>query len=120
MLTLRDRPIMQLDTTPRLTLGELALDPASRVLSGPAGHIQLTARYFSLTERLLRRPGTVIEHSDLIGAMYPDPDDEPENSEKLLYQAISRLRLIVELMAGRGVRISNVQNVGYRMHERAR
>ena len=103
-----------------LTFGKLELNVETRMLSGPSGHLHLTTRYFGIAERLMRRPGTVVEHSDLIGAMYADPDTEPDNSQNLLYQAVSRLRLTIEILGETAVRIAAVPDVGYRMHVRVR
>ena len=103
-----------------LVLGKLELNPGTRVLSGPSGHVELSRRYFVLAEKLLRRPGMVITHSDLIAVMYADPDDEPDNSTGLLYQAIGKLRTIIEVLNGRNVQISTVRDIGYRMQDMSR
>lgn len=105
------------ETVP-LTLGKLELHLDRQMLTGPRGNIHLTAQYFALTERLMRRPGVLISHTDLIGLAYPDADREPDNANVRIRQMVSRLRQLVIALGCPGVLIQPEPSVGYRMFQR--
>ena len=95
-------------------LAQMALDTGCHTVSGPRGHVQLTPGPARLLARLMRRPGAVVSASDLISAMYPDPDEEPEHADVVLRSQIQRLRALVEALAPKGtVQIRNLPTVGY-------
>jgi two-component system, OmpR family, response regulator len=49
-----------------LRVGDLALDPATRVVRRGSTHVELTAKEFSLLEYLMRHPGEVLSRVQLI------------------------------------------------------
>lgn len=103
-----------------LIAGSVSLDPETRVLSGPRGSLLLAARHFALLERLMRRCGVIIAHGDLISALWPDPDDEPDNAEGSLRVYFTQLR---SLLAAIGVHHDEIAvrcepSVGYYLRVR--
>src|SRR3954454_23128032 len=53
-----------------LAVGDLALDPASRVVTRGGVEIALTSREFALLEFLMRRHGDVVTKSDILGHVW--------------------------------------------------
>lgn len=103
-----------------LSVGSLQLLVEEQRLIGPRGELRLNGTHFRVLRRLMRRPGVIISHSDLIGEMYPNPDDEGENSEIFLRQVILALRQALVLLIGSGrVAINNEAKIGYVIERRA-
>lgn len=64
----------------------------------------------------MRRPGAIIQTTDLISALWPDPDDEPANPEATIKHFITVLRNTLISLGGNGrhkVGIINERGVGY-------
>ena len=57
-----------------LTVGDLTLEPLSRTVRRGHRHIDLTAREFALLELLMRNRGRVVSRSEIMDAVWSDPD----------------------------------------------
>ena len=101
--------------TAPVVLGRLSLDPASKVLSGPRGALQLCQRDCALLQVLTRRPGVLVQQTALIEAVYSDADAEPEYSDVRLRQMVGRLRTLLTALGGSGCRITAERGAGYRL-----
>ena len=86
---------------PTIEVGPLRLLVDQRRLIGPRGEVTLRGNAYAVAFRLMRRPGVIVMRSDLISAMYPDPDDEPNDAEGVLRQVILTLREAINLIVGR-------------------
>lgn len=86
---------------PRFEVGPLMLLTDQRRLVGPRGEITLRGNAYAVAHKLMRRPGVIVTRSDLISAMYGDPDDEPNDAEGVLRQVILTLREAINLIVGR-------------------
>lgn len=100
------------------TYGPLTFDPITRELSGTYGRSLLQPHPAALLQRLLELPGALVSHSDLLMAMYPDPDAEPDSSEDMLRKIVMHLRLHLRRACGDGVRLWNEPSVGYALQLR--
>lgn len=98
--------------------GALELDPETRVLSGPRGQVRLAPAAFAISERLMRRPGAVIETGSLISAVWPDPDREPENADYILKNEIKRIRGFLALAGCQNISIRCERTIGYFIERR--
>jgi DNA-binding response OmpR family regulator len=79
-------------------VGPLTLYVEEHRLEGPRGELRLSGAHFRIMLRLMRRPGMVVERSDLISALYPDADDEGENGDACLRQIVMSLRRAIALL----------------------
>lgn len=98
------------------SFGKISLDTERRILRGPRGEIRLENMPYRLFERLIRRPGVIIQTSDLVTALWPEPDDEPENPEATIKYFITVLRNTLISLGGNGrnkIGILNERGVGY-------
>jgi DNA-binding response OmpR family regulator len=104
-----------------LMCGVLRLLPEKRRLEGPRGVLILTDAHFRVMHRLMRRPGVVITRSDLIGELYPDPDDEGVSPDVALRIVVMKLRRWMEAIGcfPNVVSIMNHIEVGYSMEVRS-
>jgi DNA-binding response OmpR family regulator len=97
-----------------LELGGLTLHPDEHRLVGPRGELRLSGNAFAVMHRLMRRPGTIIPRSDLISAMYSDPDDEPEDADGCLRQVILTLRRAILLLGcGKSTLLLTEPSIGH-------
>ncbi len=74
---------------PTHRVGVLELDIDLHVLRGPQGAIRLGPLYFALTKQLMQRPDGLISRTQLLRALYPDPDDEPGTADGVLRNMLS-------------------------------
>jgi two-component system OmpR family response regulator len=54
------------ERSPRLTIGELVVDPARHAVTCAGEAVELTAREFSVLEYLARRPGELVTRAELL------------------------------------------------------
>ncbi len=99
-----------------LRCGSLSLDVETRELAGPRGAIRLDPLNFAMMERLMRRPGVIVEDTAMVSALWPEPDDEPDDPDNTLRHKASVLRGTICVLgcAGRNkVSISRERGVGF-------
>ena len=96
-----------------LTLADLELDPAARVLRRGGRRIELTAREFALLEYLLRRKGVVVTRDMILQNVW---DAEYEGGSNLIEVYINYLRRKVD-HDGTVKLIHTVRGVGYVLRE---
>ncbi|WP_265521617.1 response regulator transcription factor [Oerskovia flava] len=89
-----------------LTVGELTLDPATRVVTQRGYEVATTAREFALLEYFMRRPGHVVSKSELRDHVWDAVGDDLNIVE--VYVGYLRRKL------GQRV-IETVRGAGYRM-----
>src|SRR3954454_1159241 len=94
--------------SPVIRCGGLAIEPAERRVTGPAGDIVLTAREWAVLDRLTLRPGAVVSKAQIEDALYAFGLEVLSNTVEVY---VSRLRKKVGKAA-----ISTVRGVGYRFH----
>ena len=94
-------------------LGLLRLDTRTGLLSGPEGRAHLPLRTRWILARLLWHPQALVGVSDLIAAMCPDPDDEPESAPTQLRQQMVRIRALLRATAGGAIRVRCERQLGY-------
>ena len=96
-----------------LTLADLELDPAARVVQRGGRRIELTAREFALLEYLLRRKGVVVTRDMILQNVW---DAEYEGGSNLIEVYINYLRRKVD-HDGTAKLIHTVRGVGYVLRE---
>jgi two-component system OmpR family response regulator len=101
------------DPAPRITVGDLELEPASLGVWRAGRRIALTAREFALLELLARHPGQVFGQDRLIDALW-DADFAAESNIVEVY--IRSLRRKVDDGKRDGL-IETVRGSGYRLRE---
>ena len=94
-----------------LRAGDLALDPAARVVTRGDVEVELTAREFALLEYLLRRQGEVVSKTDLLAHVW---DAHLEVDLNLVEVYVSYLRRKVDAPFGRAS-LQTVRGAGYRL-----
>ncbi len=116
VLVARLRALLRRGTQPRpavLEVGNLTLDPATRVCARDDVEINLTPREFSVLELLMRRPGVVVPKLELLdGAWGHDFSGDPNIVE--VY--VGYLRRKIDQPFGLRT-IHTVRGVGYRLVE---
>jgi DNA-binding winged helix-turn-helix (wHTH) protein len=75
--------------------------------------VRLTRREADALSTLLMRLPGVVSLSDLIGSIFPDPDDEPDNAKAITQNVLANLAAKI----GR-FRIRNHPRCGYRLLQR--
>lgn len=103
-----------------LTVGALALDTGSRLLSGPRGAVTPAPQPYALLAALMRWPGRIVEHGSLMSALYPDPDLEPEEGSSALRYAARDARACILAVGAAEVLVQAEPSVGYRIRLRDR
>ncbi|MGH8930307.1 MAG: response regulator transcription factor [Egibacteraceae bacterium] len=91
-----------------LRAGDLALDLRTRRLSVDGGHIELTAREFTLCETFLRHPGQVLSREQLLSHVW-GYDYDPGSNVVDVYVGYLRRKL-------GGRRIRTIRGMGYRLN----
>jgi len=99
------------DRAPRITIGDLELDPATHGVRRGGRHIHLTAREFALLQFLARRPGQIFGQDRLIEALW-DADFVAESNIVEVY--IRSLRRKIDDGRRNGL-IETVRGLGYRL-----
>jgi two-component system, OmpR family, response regulator len=109
-LLARMRALIRRGAPPRptlLTVGELRLDPAARLVSYRGRQLELTPREFSMLELFMRHPGQVLTRFDLLEHVW---DDSYENRSNVIEVYVGYLRDKLDRQA-----IETVRGVGYRL-----
>ncbi len=96
-----------------LTVGDLELDPASRVVRRGKAEIELSPKEFALLETFMRRPGTVLSRLQLLEHAW---DYEYENRSNVVDVYVRYLRDKVDRPFGVDS-IETVRGAGYRLRE---
>ena len=96
---------------PRLQIGPMAIDRASRQVFLDDVEVEMTGREWALLSRLADRPGAIVNKTQLESALY-DLGTEVESNTVEVY--VSRLRRKL----GRTV-ITTIRGLGYRLRDRA-
>lgn len=92
-----------------LVIGDLRLDPATRVVERAGVSIALTAREFGVLEFLMRRPGHVTTRTELLDHVW---DANYDGSTNIVDVYVGRLRRKLEEPFSRGL-IRTVRGVGF-------
>jgi DNA-binding response OmpR family regulator len=99
--------------SPHLVVGDLVLDPASRVLSIGSFERALTATELSILEILMRRFPGVVERRAIAVHVWREEADALGSNTIDVHLARLRAKLV-----GGGVRIETVRGIGYRISVR--
>lgn len=94
-----------------LVIGDLTLDPISRTCHRGETLISLTTREYELLERLMRRPGQVIDKQDLLEQVW---GEDFEGDPNVVEVYIGYLRRKLDRPFGRND-IRTVRGAGYRI-----
>lgn len=92
---------------PRLQLGDLVLDPATRLVTLAGEPVELSGREFSLLQVLMEHPGRVMSRAQLESSVYGWRDEPDSNA---LEVHIHRLRRKLG-----SERIKTLRGIGYTM-----
>jgi DNA-binding response OmpR family regulator len=95
---------------PRLTVGDLEFDPASREVRIGERHPALTATELAILETLMRRSPAVVHRRSI--ALHVWDNEADAFGSNTMDVHLARLR---SKLAASGVRIETVRGVGYRM-----
>lgn len=98
---------------PRLSCGDLTVDPRTRQVRRDDREISLTAKEFHLLQYLMERQGTVVTHAGIVEKVW---DVNLDMFSDVLKVMISRLRKKIEA-EGESTLIHTVRGVGYMMRE---
>jgi len=96
-----------------LTIGDLVLDPATRVVTRGGTELSLTSRELSLLEFLMRRKGEVVTKADILGHVW---DYAFEGDPNIVEVYVGRLRRKVDRPFGRED-IETLRGSGYRLRD---
>lgn len=96
-----------------LSFGDVALDPASQVVTVRGTEIALTARELAVLELLLRRRGRIVSKQQMIESLYTWSGDISPSAIEVF---VSRLRHKLE-GADAGVSIRVLRGLGYRLEQ---
>jgi two-component system OmpR family response regulator len=98
-----------------VSVGDLALDPASRRVTRDHANIELTRKEFALLEYFMRHPGEVLSRSSLIEHVWDFAFDGDSNVVDVY---VRYLRQKIDRPFGRDT-IETVRGAGYRLREEA-
>ncbi len=94
-----------------LTVGDLELDPASRIVTRAGTELSLTSRELSLLEFLMRRRGEVVTKAQILNHVW---DYAFEGDPNIIEVYIGRLRRKIDKPFGR-TDIETLRGSGYRL-----
>jgi DNA-binding response OmpR family regulator len=100
---------------PQLSVGDLILDPGSRLVSRGEQEIRLTATEYRLLEFMMRRSGQVLPREAIVEAVWGFNEDIEENT---LEAFVSSLRNKIDRGFSRKL-IHTIRGVGYCVREQA-
>ena len=95
---------------PRLTVGDVVLDPATREVTAGGGHPALTATEMGILELLLRRSPAVVDRRTIAVQVWNQEADAVGSNTIEVHVARLRAKL-----AGAAVRIETARGIGYRI-----
>jgi two-component system OmpR family response regulator len=98
---------------PVLEVGDLSLDPASRVVRRAGREVELSPKEFALLEAFMRRPGRVLSRFELLEHAW---DFAYEAQSNVVDVHVRRLRDKLDRPFGRRS-LETVRGVGYRLRE---
>jgi two-component system OmpR family response regulator len=98
-----------------LTVGDLCLDPATRLAWRAGSEIELSAKEFALLEEFMRRPGEVLSRFHLLEHAW---DGQYENRSNVIDVYVRYLREKIDRPFGVHS-LETVRGVGYRLREAA-
>lgn len=108
---LRRSPIQQTDSG--ISCGDVRLDPAQALLSGPDGACSLSRKEADLLELLLRKPGITLPRSMLFCHVWGAGSEvEEANLDGYMYYVRRRLKGV-----GSKLSIRTLRGVGFRLEE---
>jgi two-component system, OmpR family, response regulator VanR len=93
---------------PRLTTGDLELDPARRTVTRSGEPIELAPKEFAVLEALMEANGAVLSNDELVGRVWDENADPFTNSVRM---TVLRLRrklgepAVIETVKGAGYRV---------------
>ena len=114
VLLARLRALLRRGAAPRpavLAVGDLTMDPATRVVARAGAPVDLTAREFSLLELLMRRGGEVVSKLELIDHVWDSPGASDVNVVEVY---VGYVRRKVDAPFGRHS-VVTVRGAGYRL-----
>jgi two-component system OmpR family response regulator len=97
------------DSTPDAAIGDLDVDPATRVVTRGGREVELTPREFAVLELLARHSGEVVSRSKLLAHVW---DEGYEGSPNVVDVYVGYLRKKLEQPSGRPL-IRTVRGVGF-------
>jgi two-component system OmpR family response regulator len=97
---------------PVITIGDLSIDPATRVVRRGSTQITLSTKEFQLLEVFMRRPGQVLSRYDLLEGAW---DMAYENRSNVVDVYVRYLREKIDRPFGIGS-IETVRGAGYRLN----
>jgi two-component system OmpR family response regulator len=97
------------ERVPRLTIGDLDVDPANRIVTVRGREIELTRREFDVLELLARHSGEVVSRTELLAHVW---DEGYEGSPNIVDVYIGYVRKKLEQPFGRRL-IRTVRGVGF-------
>jgi DNA-binding SARP family transcriptional activator len=69
--------------------------PETRMLTGVNGSRRISRSWHRILMRLARRPAQMVPYELLIGALWPNPTDEPDDARKVLKVLVCNLRALL-------------------------
>lgn len=98
--------------TPALAVGDLHLDPVTRVVRVAGNKVDLAGKEFAILETMMRRPGQVVSRFDLLEHAWDGAD---EHSSNVITVYVKNLRAKIDRPHGTH-RIETVRGIGYRLN----
>jgi two-component system OmpR family response regulator len=96
-----------------LTVGDLRLDPATRLVRRAEAPIDLTAKEYALLECFVRHPGQVLSRAELLEHVW---DDRFDGDPRVVNVYIGYLREKIDRPFGRHS-LQTLRGVGYRLRD---
>lgn len=112
-LKARMNKIMKRFTPPsvNLSFGELAIDPAKRLVTIAGKMVNLGRKEMDILMILTRRAGDIVTRETILSALY----DGADMYDRTVDSHMSHLRRKIREIAGESLRITSVYGLGYRL-----